>query len=523
MNFDITKEEFIDLVGKRSGSCMVLLMADVPANCTPLQLYTLIHDKPFSYLLESVEKESRHARFSFIGANPEFVLSVSGKTVSVEYLHMDSFVKTSVEGLKEVCEIHNETKKGFMGVIKKGFNPLDAIRSSFITSKNVPLLNEKDFGKQTFLGGAIGYLGYDLIYECLLDQSMPFDSEIPDARLMFCQETFLFDHMEDKIYLVFSPFIATEDNPAEIYDSIMKRAAEMQDLLAKASESQLQPANQDTKPVPKLIGCSMDQKEFEAAVRKSKEHVFDGDIFQVVISRKCEVSSADSSFQLYRKLREINPSPYMYLLDLDEMSIIGASPETLMSIYKRQISTNPIAGTCKRGKNEEEDLFFAFAMLNDEKEKAEHIMLVDLSRNDVRRVSKGGTVKVEDFMKVVRYSHVQHIESTVIGDLRPECDQFDAVVSLMPAGTLSGAPKIRAMEIIRDIEGAARGAYGGGVGYFSWNGDLDFAITIRTIVKQGNILSIQAGAGIVADSDPASEYRETESKMAAMLGAVGVK
>lgn len=523
MNFDVSRDEFIDLVEGHSGPCMVQLMAEVPTNCTPLQLYSLIHDRPFTYLLESVEKESRHARFSFIGANPEFVLSVSGKTVSVSYPRLDSFVKTSIGGLKEVCESHDEKEGDFKGVIKNGLNPLDAVRSSFVTSGNVPLLNEKGFEKQTFLGGAIGYLGYDLIYECLLDQSMPFDSEMPDARLIFCQETFLFDHMDDKIYLVFSPFIDTESNTVEIYDSILKRAAEMQDLLATASDVRLQSVQQDTNPVPKLIGCSMDQEKFEAAVRSSKEHVFDGDIFQVVISRKCEVSSTDSSFQLYRKLRNINPSPYMYILDLDDVSIIGASPETLMSVHKRQVSTNPIAGTCKRGENEEEDLSCASAMLNDEKEKAEHIMLVDLSRNDVRRVAKGGTVKVEDFMKVVRYSHVQHIESTVVGDLRPECDQFDAFVALMPAGTLSGAPKVRAMEIIRDIEGAPRGAYGGGVGYFSWNGDLDFAITIRTIVKQGNILSIQAGAGIVADSDPASEYRETENKMAAMLRAVGVK
>jgi anthranilate synthase component 1 len=521
IQFDIGRDEFTALAEAHPGRRMIQMMAEVPAGCTPLQLYSLIHERPYSYLLESVEKESRHARYSFVGSSPDFVFSVRGRTVSIEYASSNTFIQASIENLEKACENCEHKSGAFTGVIKEGFHPLDAVRVSFVTSE-VPLLNGKRFGKQTFLGGAVGYLGYDLIYECLLGQPMPFESSVPDAVLMFCRETFLFDHLEGRIYIVLTPFLDDGGNPAAVYDQMLLKAGSMQEELEQASTIMLRPVEDDN-PVSELVACSMGREAFEDAVRRAREYVYGGDVFQLVISRRCDVRSEDSSFRLYRKLRDINPSPYMYMLDLDGTGIIGASPETLMSVFRRRVSTNPIAGTCKRGDTEEEDLAYASAMLEDEKEKAEHVMLVDLSRNDVRRVSKGGSVKVEDFMKVVRYSHVQHIESTVAGDLRSECDQFDAIVALMPAGTLSGAPKLRALELIRDIEGAARGAYGGGVGYFSWNGDLDLAITIRTIIKQGNLLSIQAGAGIVADSDPASEYRETENKMAAMLKTVGVR
>ena len=211
----------------------------------------------------------------------------------------------------------------------------------------------------------------------------------------------------------------------------------------------------------------------------------------------------------------------MYIFEFRDLAIVGASPETLLTVHKRTVIINPIAGTCPRGKTEAEDEAFALRMLHDEKERAEHVMLVDLGRNDVRMVAESGSVKVSEFMKVLKYSHVQHIESTVSGKLRPECDQFDAFRAVFPAGTLSGAPKIRAMEIISKLETSPRGIYGGGVGYYSWNGDADFAIVIRTVLVKGNRASVQAGAGIVADSDPEYEFRETERKMAAMLAAIG--
>jgi anthranilate synthase component 1 len=232
--------------------------------------------------------------------------------------------------------------------------------------------------------------------------------------------------------------------------------------------------------------------------------------------------ACNNSVGLYRRLRSINPSPYTYLFEFGPLTIVGASPETLFSAYAGKLSVNPIAGTCPRGKTEEEDASLAALMLQDEKERAEHVMLVDLGRNDVRSVCRSGTVQVKDFMSVLKYSHVQHIETTVEGELREECDQFDAARSVFPAGTLSGAPKLRAMEIIDKLEEEPRGLYGGGIGYFSVDGSADFAIAIRSILLQDGVATVQAGAGIVADSDPLREYEETERKMAAMRRALGV-
>ena len=269
-----------------------------------------------------------------------------------------------------------------------------------------------------------------------------------------------------------------------------------------------------------LIGMG-DAARYQEGVLRSKVHITDGDIFQVVLARSARIR-CDNSVGLYRRLRSINPSPYTYLFEFGPLAIVGASPETLFSAFAGELRVNPIAGTCPRGKSEEEDEGLAQAMLQDEKERAEHVMLVDLSRNDVRSVCSSGTVKVQDFMSVLKYSHVQHIETTVVGKLRAECDQFDAARAVFPAGTLSGAPKLRAMEIIDDLEDEPRGLYGGGIGYFSVDGSADFAIAIRSILLQDGVATVQAGAGIVADSDPLREYQETERKMAAMKHALGV-
>jgi anthranilate synthase component 1 len=267
--------------------------------------------------------------------------------------------------------------------------------------------------------------------------------------------------------------------------------------------------------------------DYEAAVRTAKEHVLDGDIYQGVISRTRELDGEIDPLGLYEALREINPSPYMYVLDYDDLAVVGASPETLVSVRGREVMSNPIAGTCARGTSPVEDRRLAGEMLADDKERSEHTMLVDLARNDVRRVGEAGSVRVEEFMNVLKYSHVQHIESTVTGRLADDCDAFDATRAAFPAGTLSGAPKIRAMEIIDDLERTPRGVYGGGVGYYSWTGDADFAIVIRTATVEDGVgeggsdrITVQAGAGIVADSDPESEYEETEKKMGGVLDAL---
>jgi anthranilate synthase component 1 len=289
------------------------------------------------------------------------------------------------------------------------------------------------------------------------------------------------------------------------------------DLLADAPE----PAPGGFRPNGEAAGP---RDAYEAAVERAKERVYDGEIYQGVISRTRELRGEIDPLGLYAALREVNPSPYMYLLDHDDLSVVGASPETLVSVTGDRIVSNPIAGTCPRGSSPVEDRRLAGEMLADGKERAEHTMLVDLARNDVRRVAEPGSVRVEEFMNVLKYSHVQHIESTVTGTLAAEADAFDAVRAAFPAGTLTGAPKIRAMEIIDDLEPEPRGPYGGGVGYVSWTGDADFAIVIRTAtVERGegaDRITVRAGAGIVADSDPAAEYEETEQKMDGVLAAL---
>jgi anthranilate synthase component 1 len=274
------------------------------------------------------------------------------------------------------------------------------------------------------------------------------------------------------------------------------------------------------------------REAYEDAVRRAKEHVLDGDVYQGVLSRAREIEGEVDPRELYAALRAVNPSPYMYLLEYGERSVVGASPETLASVRGGEVVSNPLAGTCRRGASPVEDRRLAGELLADGKERAEHTMLVDLARNDIRRVSEPGSVRVAEFMTVLKYSHVQHIESTVTGELDPACDAFDATRAAFPMGTLSGAPKIRAMEIIDALEASPRGLYGGGVGYFSWDGDADLAIVIRTAtIDHGAGIDRGAGerrtgalggsgAGIVADSDPASEYEETERKMQGVLGAL---
>jgi anthranilate synthase component 1 len=318
------------------------------------------------------------------------------------------------------------------------------------------------------------------------------------------------------------------DDPDEIYDDLEAEATRVGELLEGAPE----PEPDGFVPAHELTGP---REEYEEAVRRAKEHVLDGDIYQGVISRTREQYGDVDSLGLYAALREINPSPYMYLINHDSRTIVGASPETLVSVRGETVMVNPIAGTCPRGSSPVEDRRLAGELLADDKERAEHTMLVDLGRNDVRRVAEPGSVRVEEFMNVLKYSHVQHIESTVTARLRPDCDAFDATRATFPAGTLTGAPKIRAMEIIDQLEDDPRGLYGGGVGYFSWTADADFAIVIRTATVEkldpddvpeavrsdvDHRITVRAGAGLVADSDPAAEYDETEKKMDGVLAAL---
>lgn len=505
MKFDTSAKDFIRLAEEKP--VIIQLMAKVKTSCSPLDLYASL-DKKCAYLLESVEKEKKHARFSFVGAEPDTVVTIKNRVLTLDYTHKTNLVKFIESSLSKVCEMKNEREWR----IKDDFDTMDALRSAFAAS-DIKLIG-RGFDRQTFLGGAIGFCAYDMVYDCWLDIP-PKKSITPDAQFALTTKTVVFDHLTDETYIVMTPFVLSEDNAKDVYSTAQEEAEKLASVINSAKPVSAK------KNKPAQITCNMEKREYEDAVRKAKKHIIDGDIFQVVLSRRYEVITDQTPLELYTALRSVNPSPYMYLFEFNGTGIIGASPETLLSVHKRKVIINPIAGTCPRGNTPKEDEKFAKEMLASEKERAEHVMLVDLGRNDVRMVSKGSTVKVDDFMSVLKYSHVQHIESTVSGLLRDECDQFDATRAIFPAGTLSGAPKIRAMEIIHDLEKDARGIYGGGVGYYSWNGDADFAIVIRTIIKNGTKAIVQAGAGIVADSDPEYEYNETERKMAAMIKAIG--
>ncbi len=504
MKFDISEKEFQRLAEEKP--VIIQLMAKVKTACSPLDLYESL-DKKCAYLLESVEKEKRHARFSFVGAEPDAVVVIKNRNLTLDYTNRTNLIGFIEASLLKICEMKNDAF-----VIRGGFDTLDALRSAFAAS-DIKFIG-RGFDRQTFLGGAIGFCAYDMVYDCWLDIEAR-ESPAPDVQFALTTKTVVFDHLTDKTYIVMTPFVLNGDDPGEVYRAALEEAQKLASAISAAKPLAAK------KNSPSRITCNMEKKEYEDAVRKAKKHIIDGDIFQVVLSRRYEVTTEQSPLELYAALRNVNPSPYMYLFEFNGTAIIGASPETLLSVHKRKVAINPIAGTCPRGKNAKQDEEFAKEMLSSEKERAEHVMLVDLGRNDVRMVSKGGTVKVDDFMSVLKYSHVQHIESTVSGMLRDECDAFDATRAIFPAGTLSGAPKIRAMEIIHELEKDARGIYGGGVGYYSWNGDADFAIVIRTIIKDGETAIVQAGAGIVADSDPEYEYNETERKMAAMIKAIG--
>ncbi|HWQ47696.1 MAG TPA: anthranilate synthase component I [Methanosarcina sp.] len=542
LSFDLGKEEFKELASGVSQPGFIQLLARVGnVTCSPLELYRTLRasgTSGYSYLLESVEKQETKARYSFVGNDPDAVVRISDRKISLELLNPNAlpFFEEIRSKIKETCgletiEEENPKKENqklksvkFTAPIPQGKDGFDALRLAFPPANGMGLLNVQRFDRQTFLGGAIGYTAYDAIYDSWLGVEKGFESEIPDLQYLLVSKTFVFDHVTEEIYIVVTPFVSPGSDTGEIYEKALMEAEKLYTILKEAALSgdSIEAAVPDRSIFSGLpiSDCSDGKQKFEESVIQAKEHIFAGDIFQAVLSRKCEFTLEQSPFELYMQLRTINPSPYMYLFEFGDLAIVGASPETLLTVHKRTLITNPIAGTCPRGKNEAEDEAFAAHMLHDEKERAEHVMLVDLGRNDVRMVTESGSVKVSEFMKVLKYSHVQHIESKVIGTLRPECDQFDAFRAIFPAGTLSGAPKIRAMEIISELEASPRGIYGGGVGYYSWNGDADFAIVIRTIIVQGNKASVQAGAGIVADSDPGYEFRETERKMGAMLAAI---
>ncbi|MEF8787302.1 MAG: anthranilate synthase component I [Haloarculaceae archaeon] len=519
---DTDRETFVDLAAGDQPA-VVRAAVELDSDVEPLATYAALTGRTsdvdgndYTFLLESAEKvassdpdgafapsgDDRHARFSFVGYDPEAVVTVDGATTDIEVLN---------DRYADVLD-------------PNGGDTLDSLRAAM---PDVELRGFEEHERQHLDGGLVGFLSYDAVYDLWLDEvgvSHP-DSRYPDAQFVLTTKTVVFDHAEDTVSLVFTPVVRDEDDPVAVYESLESEAERVADLLADA-----------TTPDTGGFRCDREiagpQDDYEAAVERAKEYVYSGDIYQGVISRTRELYGDVDSLGFYEALRAVNPSPYMYLLGYDDLTIVGASPETLVSVGNRHVVSNPIAGTCPRGNSPVEDRRLAGEMLADGKERAEHTMLVDLARNDVRRVAEAGSVRVQEFMNVLKYSHVQHIESTVTGTLAAEYDAFDAVRASFPAGTLSGAPKIRAMEIIDELERSPRGPYGGGVGYVSWQDDADFAIVIRSATVEEleederqspgekQRITVQAGAGIVADSEPTSEYEETEKKMDGVLTAL---
>lgn len=414
------------------------------------------------FLLESVEGTKKTSRYSFIGVDP---------------IH-------TFKSRDDLIEIDGETKKVE--------NPYDSLRSYFKsircgTSELAP-----------FSGGIVGYVGYGMMkhFENVA-QPVAVDANLPDSYFMLPKHLVCIDHLNARAFLV------SHGKLADLKNALIKVKPDGASSISVGEGR-----------------SNIDQDEFEKMVLSAKERILDGDIFQVVLSRKIDFRIRGDPLCMYRVLRSLNPSPYLFYLDYGQVQLLGSSPEMLVRLEGTKLTTRPLAGTRPRSSDVEEDEKLKLEMLLDEKERAEHLMLVDLHRNDMGRVSETGSVKVTELMGVEKYSHVQHIVSNVESEIRKDCDGFDALKSCFPAGTVTGAPKIRAMQIISELEKSPRGPYAGTVGYFDFNGNMDFAITIRSIVVSGNKASIQAGAGIVADSIPDREFKETEHKMGAMLRAM---
>ena len=455
----------------------------------------------YSFLLESVEGGERMARYSFLGSGTDLIIKSKGRSVQI------------VRG-GAVQEIELEQGKDVLDVLKQELG-----RLTYVPDPDLP----------RFCGGAVGFIGYDMVrfFEELPDSTVD-DLQLPDCTLIFTDTLLIFDHVRHRIRVVCNARIG--DDPEAAYQEAVSKIEAVIDRMRNAEcgmrnaqcgmRSSGSDGTRERQGKPDDVQSNFTREEFEEAVRKCKEYIAAGDVIQVVLSQRFSTKVSADPFDVYRALRSLNPSPYMFYLSYGDTKLIGSSPEILVTEERGNVTVRPIAGTRPRGQSVEEDLALERELLKDEKERAEHIMLVDLGRNDIGRVCRYGSVTVDELMVIERYSHVMHIVSNVRGRLRADADQFDLLRACFPAGTVSGAPKIRAMEIIDALEPTRRGTYAGAIGYFSYSGDMDTCITIRTILIQGDTAYVQAGAGIVADSDPAREYQETQNKAMAMMKAL---
>ena len=461
---NISKQEFLNL--KSQNKIFSIMSSFRGDEITPITIFSGFKGNR-RFILEGGSKENRFGRYSFLGEEP--YKEIVGDT------------------LDEVKKVKEEISKEFI-----------------YESNPFP-----------YKGGAIGYMGYDTVsfYEKKLNFKNPDTLNTPVVRFNFYKRYICYDHFTHQVYVVDNIF----DNDKREYEEIVREQKEYLNSLIDFKYT-FKEEQQMGKEVEFKFATS--REKYIENVKKAKEYIKAGDIFQVVVSQRMYCETELSPFEIYRRLRAENPSPYMYFIDYDSYQVVGSSPESLVSVKSGMVATNPIAGTRKRGKTESEDIDLEKELLQDEKERAEHVMLVDLGRNDIGKVSKIGTVEVKDFMKIERFSHVMHITSHVIGELDDNNDAFTALTSCLPAGTVSGAPKIRAMEIIEELEEVKRRIYSGTVGYFSLGGDMDMCIAIRTFVIKGKTAYLQAGAGIVYDSVPENEFEEVQNKLLALKEAL---
>ena len=444
---------------------------------TPVSAFLKLEkDRSHAFLLESIEGGERIARYSFLGVDPFLITR-----------YRDGEPANFIQNLRDTMD-----------------------RFKSVKLSNLP----------PFTGGAVGYFGYDMVRTIEdIPKTGIDDLGVDDAVLMFYKTVLAFDHLRHQIHIISNILVDESQESIDIqYRGAVEEIQRIEALLRAPVEIPLVTRND----CDVVVRSNFDKKDYLEAVRNAKEFIAAGDIFQVVLSQRFEIDLPTPSFEVYRALRIVNPSPYMYFLKMPETTIVGSSPEMLVRVRAREVEYRPIAGTLPRGGTNAEDEANAERLRNDEKERAEHIMLVDLGRNDLGRVSQYGTVKVEELMFIERYSHVMHLVSSLCGELRNGVDRWDALMACFPAGTVSGAPKVRAMEIIDELEPTKRGVYAGAVMYVDFSNNLDSCIAIRTLVVRGNKGYIQAGGGIVADSVPENEYMETVNKSRALIRAINL-
>lgn len=487
-----TFEQFVTKASGASAANVVPVVDTIPADLlTPLAVYLkLAGDGKDSFLLESVEGGETLARYSFVGVDPEFTVS----------------------GNHEKVRVRNSSD---------GDTTIQVATVQFLRDHFSQFRLAEDDELPSFAGGAIGSFGFSCSawFEPTLGRHIPRSDD--EASFMFCRRIVAFDHAKQVIKIVALVFVEEAGGDESKLRNLYEDAAAANLQIRRTLETGPRnlpgnpPLTDNTSPTSNFA-----KLDFENAVRTIKEYIAAGDAYQVVLSQCFSRETNASPVSIYRAVRSLNPSPYMFLIRLDGRSIIGASPEMLVRCRAKKLEYRPIAGTRPRGKSAEEDGKLAEEMRADRKEVAEHLMLVDLGRNDLGRVADYGSVEVSGLMSVEKYSHVQHLVTYLSAKLRPELDRFDALAACFPAGTVSGAPKVRAVEIISELEPTPRGVYSGAIGYFDYSGNMDTCIAIRTMVLENGVAKVQAGAGIVADSDPEAEFRETENKAAALLKAI---